>query len=83
MVYWQKFSADEFEYEFDEEELAGHGVTVGEVIELIWNGFDVSRNNRNRGGYQLVGRTDGGRRLKVIVYEKRPGLIRVITGWDL
>ena len=34
-------------------------------------------------GYQLVGRTDGGRQLKLIVYEKKKGLIRVITGWDL
>ena len=25
---------------------------------------------------------DGGRELKLIVYEKRKGLIRVITGWD-
>lgn len=83
MVYWQKFYADQFEYEFDEDELAGHGVNVDEVVEVIWNGFDVSRNRRYQGGYQLVGRTDGGRRLKLIVYEKRRGVIRVITGWDL
>jgi uncharacterized DUF497 family protein len=83
LVYWQKFDADQFEYEFDEEELAGHDVTVDEVIEVIWNGFDVSRNKGYHGGYQLVGRTDGGRRLKLIVYEKRRGLLRVITGWNL
>ena len=83
MVYWQKFDADQFEYEFDEEELAGHDITVDEVIEVIWNGFDVNRNKGYHGGYQLVGRTDGGRRLKLIVYEKRRGLLRVITGWNL
>jgi hypothetical protein len=35
------------------------------------------------GGYQMIGRTDGGRMLKLIVYEKSKGLIRVITGWDV
>ncbi len=83
MVYWQKFDPDQFEYEFDEEELAGHDVTIDEAVELLWNGFAVDRNKGHRGGYQLVGRTDGGRRLKLIVFEKRKGLIRVITGWDV
>lgn len=83
LVYWHKFVAEEFDYEFDEEELAGHNVTVDEVIEVLWNDFDVKRNKAYHGGYQLVGRTDGGRRLKLIVYEKHRGVIRVVTGWDL
>ena len=82
MVYWQKFNPEQFQYEFDETELAGHGVTVDEVIEVIWNGFQVRRNKRYHGGYQLIGYTDGGRKLKLIVYEKEKNLIRVITGWD-
>lgn len=83
MVYWQKFDPDQFEYEFDEDELDGHSVTVDEVVEVLWNGFQVDRNKGTRGGYQLVGVTDGGRRLKLIVFEKRKGLLRVITGWDV
>ncbi len=83
MVYWQKFDPDRFEYEFDEEELAGHDVTVDEAAEVLWNGFDVDRNKGHWRGYQLVGRTDGGRPLKLIVFEKRKGLIRVVTGWDV
>jgi hypothetical protein len=43
----------------------------------------VARNKGQRGGYQLVGRTDSGRHLKLIVFEKTKGLIRVITGWDV
>jgi len=82
MVYWQKFNPAEFEFEFDEAELAGHTVSVDEAIEVIWNGFQVRRNKRYHGGYQIIGYTDGGRLLKLIVYEKRKGLIRVITGWD-
>lgn len=83
MVYWQGFDPTRFEYEFAEDELAGHGVTIDEAVEVIWNGFEVRRNKRHKGGYQLIGQTDGGRTLKLIVYEKRKGLIRVVTGWDV
>lgn len=83
MVFWQKFSPEQFEFEFDEDELAGHRVTADEALEVIWNGFDVRRNKGYHGGYQLIGRTDGGRLLKLIVYEKRPGVIRIVTGWDI
>lgn len=83
MVYWQKFNPGEFDFEFEKEELAQHGITLDEVIEVIWNGFEVRRNKRIHGGYQLIGYTDGGRKLKLIAYEKRIGLIRVITGWDI
>lgn len=71
MVFWQKFDPTQFEFEFDEDELAGHAVTIDEAIEVFWNGFEVYRNKRYRGGYQIVGTTDGGRRLKLIVYERR------------
>ena len=82
MVYWQKFDPEEFAFEFDEGELSGHGVSVDEAVEVIWNGFEVRRNKRYHGGYKIVGETDGGRKLQLIVYEKQKGLIRVITGWD-
>ena len=42
MVYRQKFDPDEFEFEFDEDELSQHGITVDEAIEIIWNGFEVA-----------------------------------------
>ena len=83
VVFWQKFDPGEFDLEFDEDELARHGITTDEVVEVIWNGFEVRRNKQIHGGYQLIGYTDGGRRLKLISYEKREGLIRVITGWDI
>ena len=56
---------------------------IREAIEVIWNGFDVRRNKGLHGGYQLIGETDGGRRLKLIVYEKRRNLIMIVTGWDI
>ena len=33
MVFWQKFDPAQFEFEFDESELAGHAVTIDEVID--------------------------------------------------
>jgi uncharacterized DUF497 family protein len=83
VVFWQKFDPETYEYEFNEDELAGHDVSVDEAIEVIWNRFDVRRNKGYHGGYQLIGNTDAGRRLKLIAYEKAKGLIRVITGWDV
>ena len=81
MVYWERFDPTAFTYEFDEEELAGHGITPDEAIEVLWNKFDVRRNKKRHGGYQLVGYTDAGRPVNLIVYEKTKGLIRVVTGW--
>ena len=83
VVFWQHFDPSQFELQFDEDELAAHHITIDEAVEVIWNGFDVRRNKRYRGGYQLVGFTDGGRKLKLIVYEKRKGLLQVKTGWDV
>jgi hypothetical protein len=83
VVFWQRFNPEQFDFEFDEDELAWHKITIDEVIEVIWNGFNVYRNKGYHRGYQLVGRTDGGRKLKLIVYEKRRDLLLVKTGWDV
>jgi uncharacterized DUF497 family protein len=81
VVYWERFDPDAFTYEFDEEELAGHGISVDEAVEVLWNRFDVRRNKNVHGGYVLIGSTDGGRPVNLIVYEKTKGVIRVVTGW--
>jgi hypothetical protein len=78
LVYWHKFDPQQFEFEFDEEELARHDVSADEAAEVLSRRFDVQRNKR-----QIVGRTESGRRLKLIVKEKSRGVIRVITGWDI
>lgn len=83
LVYWQKFDAESYEFEFDEEELAGHRVTAQEAREVFSQPFDVRRNKAKRIGYQVTGSTAAGRRLLLIVYERSKGTLRVITGWDL
>ena len=70
--------------EHNEEKLAHHGISTVEVEQLWSNRPVVLPNKRGRSGdYKLVGRTDGGRSLTVIIkhYPSRQA-IRPITGWD-
>lgn len=83
MVDWSRFDPADFDLEIAEEKLAAHGVRDHEAVEVLWNGFIVRRNKRAAGGYQLIGRTDGGRVIKLIVLVKPGRILRVITGWPL
>ena len=75
------------ELEFDdynEAELAVHRITPNEVMQMLRNRFTVRRNRRNRAGNrQLIGETDGGRVLTVILAPTDlPDRWRPVTGWD-
>jgi uncharacterized DUF497 family protein len=75
------------ELEFDdynEDKLSAHGVTAQEVVQLLENMFTVRLNKRSGiGERQLIGRTNGGRVLTVVL---APTAVadrwRPITGWD-
>jgi uncharacterized DUF497 family protein len=78
---------DEPELEWDDdniEHLAQHGITPDEVEELF-EGPII----RRRGGtdapdrFRVLGRTAAGRRLALVIQQKRPGLIRPFTGWEM
>jgi hypothetical protein len=43
----------------------------------------VRRNKRFHDRYQLIGKTIGGRRLKIIFQLKSDDIVRIITGWPL
>jgi uncharacterized DUF497 family protein len=66
VVNWHKFIPAEFEYDFEQDELAAHGITFEEAVECFYYDFEVRRNKSYRDRYQLIGRTIGGRRLKII-----------------
>lgn len=85
MVNWRRFTPADFEYDFEKDKLGAHRVTYEEAVSCSFNEFEVRRNKpgRNRDRYQLIGRTDGGRRLKIIFQLKPAGVIRIITGWDI
>ena len=85
MVNWRRFTPADFEYDFETDELAAHHIDYEEAVACFFNEFEVHRNRpgRHRDRYQLIGRTDGGRRLKIIFQLKPGNVVRIITGWDI
>ena len=83
MVDWQRFAPLDFEYDFERDKLAQHGVIFDEAVECFFSDFQIRRNKKYKDRYQLVGRTLGGRKLKIIFQLKAHNVVRVITGWPL
>jgi uncharacterized DUF497 family protein len=83
LVNWTRFIPADFEYDFERDELAAHHVTFEEAVECFFFDFAVRRNRSYRDRYQLVGRTTGGRQLKIIFQLKPGNVIRIITGWQI
>lgn len=83
MVNWRQFIPSEFEYDFEQDELAAHHVTFEEAVECFFSEYEIRRNKSYRDRYQLLGKTLGGRKLKIIFQIKPKRVVRIITGWDL
>ena len=81
MPNWHQFSPADFEYDFDHDKLSAHHVTFEEAVECFFSDFEIRRNKSYPDRYQLIGRTVGGRILKII-FQLKPGrIVRIITGW--
>ena len=78
---WSRFTPKDFEYDFERDELAAHRVSFNEAVECFFSDFEIRRNKRYRDRYQLLGRTVGGRMLKIIFQLKPGSVVRIITGW--
>ena len=83
MVDWRRFVPTDFEYDFKKDKLAAHGVTFEEAVDCFLSDFEVRRDKSYSDRYQLLGRTIGGRSLKIIFQLKPNNVVRIITGWDL
>jgi uncharacterized DUF497 family protein len=83
VVNWRRFTPSDFEYDFENDKLGAHRVSVDEAIECFFSDYVVRRNKKYKDRYQLVGRTLGGRELKIIFQLKPGNVIRIITGWAL
>ena len=83
MVDWHRFTPSDFEYDFERDELAQHGVTFDEAVECFFADFRIRRNKKYRDRHQLLGRALGGRKLKIIFQLKPRNVVRIITGWPL
>jgi len=83
MVDWNRFRPSDFEYDFERDKLAVHGVTFNEAVECFFSDFEVRRNKKFRDRFQLIGETVDGRTLKIIFQLKPKGVVRIITGWPI
>ena len=83
MVDWSRFIPSDFEYDFEADELDRHAVAFDEAVECFFSDFEVRRNKKYRDRFQLLGRTIGGRRLKIIFQLKEGNVVRIITGWQI
>ena len=80
---WSKFEPVDFEYDFERDELSAHRITFREAVECFYVDFEVRRNKSLKDRYQLLSKTFGGRKLKIIFQLKPNRIVRIITGWDI
>jgi uncharacterized DUF497 family protein len=83
LVNWNLFEPTDFEYDFESDKLANHGVAFEEAIECFFSEYEIRRNKRFKDRYQLVGTTRDGRRLRIIFQLKPQSVVRIITGWPI
>ncbi len=83
MVNWHRFTPTDFEYDFQRDERAAHHITFEEAVECFFSDFEVLRNKSFKDRHQLIGRTVGGRALKIIFQLKPDNVVRIITGWEI
>lgn len=83
VVQWHRFEPSDFEYDFDRDKLAAHGVTFEEAVECFFSDYMIRRNKGFKERYQLIGLTSSGRALKVIFQLKPGNVVRIITGWPI
>jgi uncharacterized DUF497 family protein len=83
VVNWHLFTPSNFEYDFETDKLTSHHVSFNEAVECFFSDYEIRRNKKYRDRYQLLGRTLGGRKLKIIFQLKPGNVVRIITGWQL
>jgi uncharacterized DUF497 family protein len=80
---WSRFTPTDFENDFENDKLSAHRVSFEEAVECFFSDFEVRRNKSFHDRYQLIGKTLGGRSLKIIFQLKPDDVVRIITGWQL
>lgn len=82
---WDKFEwDDENKKNGNVQHLRDHGIEPEEAEECFFHDYEFSKHERRFDDvYILDGRTDRGRRLRLIFQDKGDRLARIFTGWDL
>lgn len=71
--------------EHNEEHLGRHRVRDWEAEEVFFNAYVITPNKKKYGPkrFRIDGRTNVGRRLRIIFEDLGSSTARVITGWDI
>ncbi len=83
MVNWHQFIPSDFEYDFENDKLSVHRISFDEAVECFFSDFQIRRNKQYKDRFQLLGKTLGGRQLKIIFQLKPDNIVRIITGWEI
>ena len=82
---WDRFEwDDENKKNGNVQHLRQHGIQPEEAEECFFHNYDYCKDERHFDDvYILDGRTDRGRRLRLIFQDKGDRLARIFTGWEL
>lgn len=71
--------------ENNEGHLARHHIDSWDAEEVFFNAYVVTPNKKDHGPrrYRIDGRTNGGRKLRLIFEDLGSNVARIITGWDI
>jgi len=85
VVDWHRFDPAEWDIVYDIEKLAAHRISDWEAAEAMFNLIEARPNKKVHGPnrFQLLGLTDAGRALKLVVHVSARRTMRVITGWPV
>jgi uncharacterized DUF497 family protein len=82
---WDRFEWDsENKKNGNVQHLRDHGIEPQEAEECFFHDYLFAQDNRRFDDvYLLDGRTDRGRRLRLVLQDKGKGVARIFTGWEL
>lgn len=71
--------------EDNEDHLARHGIREDEAEEVFFNPYVITPNKKHHGPkrFRIDGKTNSGRKLRVIFEDLGSSTARIFTGWDL
>lgn len=83
MPKWNTFVPSEFEYDFDNDKLSNHNLTIDEAIQCFSNYYTIRKNKKYLDRFKLIGTTDSGKKICLIFQLKKGTTVRIITGWEI
>lgn len=83
MPKWNTFTPLQFEYDFDNDKLHNHDLTIEEAVQCFSHKYKIRKNKKYLDRFKLIGKTDSGRSICLIFQLKKGNIVRIITGWEI